>query len=461
MAYGISLFSQLSMKNFAIIDIETTGSYYAAHSITEIAIILHDGKKVIDSFQTLVNPETPISPYVSRLTGITNDMVSSAPKFYEVARHVWNMTENAIFVAHSVNFDYSFIRQEFRELGADFKRTKLCTVRTSRKIFPGHPSYSLGNICTTLGIPVRDRHRAMGDAEATVKLLEQCIENDHDGFILKSLKKNSNEAILPPLLPAQKYHDLPEKTGVYYFHDDKGKIIYVGKAVNIKKRINSHFAGVGTAKLPFISSIADITYQVCGTELIALLLESSEIKRLFPLYNQAQKFERNNYILTDYIDQRGIHHVIFTKKHRNLQPLLHFRSFDAAREYVFRMMDEFELCGKCCGIHTGAGPCLSHMSGKCKGICNGIEEVESYNQRVQKAIAAINTRLETRLIVDEGREYDEKSVVLIDKGVYKGFGYFSSKEKITSAEEAYKFIELQKHNPDVQRILEGWEFQNA
>src|SRR4051812_40843669 len=205
------------MRNFAIIDIETTGSYYAAHSITEIAIILHDGKKVIDSFQSLVNPETPISPFVSRLTGITNEMVAGAPRFYEIAKKVWTMTEDAVFVAHSVNFDFSFIRQEFKELGADFKRTKLCTVRTSRKIFPGHSSYSLGNICATLGIPLHDRHRAMGDAAATVKLLERCMEHDAEGFISKSLKKNSNEATLPPLLPAEVYRSLPEKTGVYYF----------------------------------------------------------------------------------------------------------------------------------------------------------------------------------------------------------------------------------------------------
>jgi DNA polymerase-3 subunit epsilon len=441
---------------FAIIDIETTGSYYGAHSITEIAIILHDGKQVVDQFESLVNPQTPIAPFVQRLTGITNEMVADAPKFYEIAKQVWTMTENAVFVAHSVNFDYSFIRQEFKELGADFKRNKLCTVRTSRKIFPGHSSYSLGTICSALGININDRHRAMGDAAATVKLLERCIENDTSGFIIKSLGRNSNEAILPPLLPADVYKKLPEKTGVYYFHDDKGKVIYVGKAINIKKRITQHFSGARTAKLPFISAIANITYQLCGTELIALLHESAEIKRLFPLYNQAQKFERNNYILTEYTDQRGIRHVLFTRNNKNLLALMHFRSFDMAREFMFSLIEENELCLKYTGIHTGAGPCMNHKSGKCRGLCDGKEDISSYNKRVEKALAAIHRKKDTRIIIDEGREYDERSVILIDSGVYKGFGYFPSDTQISSPEDAYNYIEPQKHNPDVQRILDYW-----
>jgi DNA polymerase III subunit epsilon len=443
------------MKNYAIVDIETTGSYAGAHSITEIAIILHDGKKIIDSFESLINPESTIPPFITRLTGITNEMVADAPRFPEVAKQIWNMTEGSVFVAHSVNFDYSFIREEFKSLGADFKRSKLCTVRTSRKIFPGYPSYSLGNICTSLGIQFRDRHRAMGDAAATVKLFELCLENDKAGFITNSLKKNSNEALLPPLLPAEVYKNLPEKTGVYYFHDSKGKVIYVGKAINIKKRITSHFT-TANSRLPFISSIAGISFTLCGTELIALLLESNEIKRLFPLYNQSQKFDRSNYILTEYPDQRGIHHLIFTKNHKNLQPLLHFKSFDAARESMFRLIEEFELCPKCCGIQTGAGPCIDHLSGKCKGVCNGLEEITSYNVRVQAAIESIRGRLSTRLIIDEGREFDERSVVLIESGVYKGFGYFPSSARLQTPDDAYPYIEQFKHNPDVQRILDAF-----
>ena len=444
------------MNNFAIVDIETTGSFAGANSITEIAIILHNGKKVIDSFQSLVNPESFISPYISRLTGITNEMLTDAPRFHEIAKSVWTLTEGAIFVAHSVNFDYSFIREAFKSLGADFKRPKLCTVRLSRKIFSGHSSYSLGSICTNLGIEIKNRHRAMGDAEATVKLFELCLQNDKSDYLNKSLKRNSREALLPPNLPADVFNNLPERTGVYYFHNDKGDIIYVGKAINIRKRILSHFSGKGPTRLAFISSIANVSHTICGTELIALLLESNEIKRLYPIYNQAQKFERNNYILTDYVDQRGIQHLVFAKNNKQLKAITHFRSFDAAREFIFSIIKDFQLCPRYCGIQSISGPCLDYGLDICKGVCAGKEGVDDYNKRVTAAILKINKKLQTNIIVGEGRSMNEKSVVLVEQGVYRGFGYFSDTVEIDSLEKAKEIIDPFKHNPDVQRILDRW-----
>lgn len=445
------------MKNYAIVDIETTGTHAVSGAITEIAIVIHNGKEILDQFETLINPHTTLSPYISRLTGITNDMLHDAPSFHEVAGKIWSMTEGNIFTAHSVNFDYSFIREEFKSLGADFKRSKLCTVRLSRKIFPGYTSYSLGSICSALGINIRNRHRAMGDVAATVKLFELCIQNDKEDFLNKSLKKNSREALLPPLLNAGVFNNLPEKTGVYYFHDQKGKIIYVGKAINIKKRIHSHFSGTSTSRLGFISAIADVSYTLCGTELIALLLESSEIKRLFPLYNQSQKFDRSNYILTEYTDQKGIRHLLFAKNHKKLKPLIHFRSFDAARESVFDLIRNFKLCPKYCGIQTGTGPCFDYRENKCNGICDNNESVELYNERVLKALEYIHQKMETRIIIDSGRESNERSVVYIEKGVYKGFGYFPAGQVVDN-DTAMNFIQPFRHNPDVQRILSQFSF---
>jgi len=439
--------------NYAIVDIETTGSYRAPHAITEIAIIVHDGKKIIDSFQSLINPQALINPYVSRMTGITNEMVRDAPQFHEVAKQVWNLTDDAAFIAHSVNFDYSYIRDEFKSLGADFRRKKLCTVRLSRKIFPGYPSYSLGNICAQLGIKIENRHRAMGDAAATVKLFELCLQHDKDEFINKSLKKNSKEAILPPHLPKETFDALPEKTGVYYFHDQSGKIIYVGKAINIRNRIYSHFTGAGSAKLSFTSAIANITYKLCGTELIALLLESDEIKRLYPVYNQAQKSYRENYILTEYYDQKGIRHIMFTKNHKALKPLTTFKSFDAAREFMYSFIETYQLCPKYCGMQSAAGACFDYQVKKCKGICAEAESIEQYNERVEAALANFKTSLETKIIIDEGRTWNEKSIILIEKGIYKGFGYIDANLKIETPEMAKSVITPFKHTPDVQRIL--------
>ena len=445
------------MQKFAIVDIETTGSYAGAHGITEIAIIVHDTEKVIDTFSTLINPESNVSPFVTRLTGITNEMLRDAPKFHEVAKQIWNMTENAIFVAHSVNFDYTFIREAFKSLGADFRRKKLCTVRLSRKIFPGHSSYSLGNICSSLGILIEDRHRAMGDANATVKLFELCLQQDKDGIISQSLKKNSKEAMLPPNLPKEVYEALPEKTGVYYFQDEHGKVIYVGKANNIKSRIYSHFTGNGTSRLSFKAAIANITYELCGTELIALLLESDEIKKLYPIYNAAQKRDRGSYILTDYIDNKGVHHLVFARNHRSLSALTTFKSFDEARNFMYSFIEQYELCPKYCGMQSSPGACFDYQVKKCKGVCNGVEDINDYNKRVASALKCFDKSLITKLIVDEGRKWNEKSVVLIEQGIYKGFGYFDAALQIDNPEKAREVIRPYKHNADIQRILNGWE----
>jgi DNA polymerase-3 subunit epsilon len=440
------------MKRFAIVDIETTGSWSASTGITEIAILVHDTMKVIDSFQTLINPGTPVLPFVTKLTGITNEMLIDAPAFEEVAKKIWEMTDDCVFVAHSVNFDYSFIHRAFKNLGADFRRKKLCTVRLSRKIFPGYNSYSLGNICSSLGIEFKDRHRAMGDAEATVKLFEKCLSHDNENIIPSSLKRNSKEAMLPPHLPKEVYDAIPEKTGVYYFHDVNGKIIYVGKAINIKSRIYSHFSGKSN-RLSFINSIANITWKICGSELIALLLESDEIKRIYPLYNQAQKRDRGNYVLMEYLDNKGIRRIMFTKNHRSIQPLKTFQSFEQAREFMFRLIEDFELCPKYCGMQTSIGACFDYQVKKCRGICAEKETVEKYNRRIDRAVKSLENSSENKIIIDMGRTWDEKSVVVIEKGIYKGFGYFNSGENIDSIEEAKKIITPFRHTADVQRIL--------
>jgi DNA polymerase-3 subunit epsilon len=203
--------------NYTVVDIETTGNGYKGQKITEISIFVFDGKKVLDEYTTLVNPEQNIPAFITNLTGITNAMVRNAPKFYEVAKKIEEITKDTIFVAHNVNFDYNIIQAEFKSLGFDFKRKKLCTVRLTRKIVPGLKSYSLGNICVDENIPINGRHRAKGDAEATTELFRRLIERD-DNFIINSfLNPRSRQATLPPLLEKIVVDNLPEKHGVYYF----------------------------------------------------------------------------------------------------------------------------------------------------------------------------------------------------------------------------------------------------
>ena len=209
---------------YAIIDVETTGMGIQGNKITEIAVIIHDGSKIIDQFDSLVNPECTIPLSISRLTGIYDYMVSSAPKFYEIAKKLIEITSDCIFVAHNVNFDYNVIHKEFSDLGFPFKRKKLCTIRLSRKLIPGLPSYSLGKLCSAIGIGINDRHRAKGDAEATTELFRRLLERDDNFTINSFLNPKSRQATLPPLLDKKAIDALPETFGVYYFKNSAWRI---------------------------------------------------------------------------------------------------------------------------------------------------------------------------------------------------------------------------------------------
>ena len=442
---------------YAIVDIETTGRFAGANGITEIAVITHDGQKIVDTFSSLVNPGVTILPFVSRLTGISNEMLKNAPRFEEIAKTIWELTNDAVFVAHSVNFDYSFLREEFKVLGPDFKRKKLCTVRLSRSVFPGLASYSLGAICSHHNIAINNRHRALGDALATVMLFEKCLSNNGEIHIYRMLKRNSNESVLPTQLTPDKFNSLPEKCGVYYFHDKKGKIIYIGKEINIKKRIYSHFKSSGRNKLSFIDAIAVISFQLCGTELIALLFESQEIKKHFPIYNAAQKFDKGLYVITDYINQKGVRQLVITKSNHSINILKAFGSFDEAREAMNLLKENFELCPKFCSIQSTSGHCFDLHLKKCKGVCDEKESVKKYNKRVEKAIASIQEP-GSRLIIGDGREDGEKSVVIIEEGFYRGYGFFEKGKEPQSLEQAKTMIFASKHTGNIHRILESVRF---
>ena len=438
---------------FAIVDIETTGGNASSHKITEIAILIHDGEKVLQTFETLINPERYISSHITMLTGISNEMVRNAPKFYEVAKDIFLLLQDKVFVAHNVNFDYSFIREEFRSLGGDFSAKKLCTVRLSRKTFPGFPSYSLGNLCGSLGIEIKNRHRAMGDAAATAELFSMIFKKDAEGELMQLRRRLFSDSNLPANLSSEVFRSLPTETGVYYFHDNKGKVIYVGKANDIRKRVQQHFTLSSEHRLDFLEKIHNITFQLTGTELIALLLESHEIKRLWPFYNRQQKSLRGSHILTEYTDGNGIHRLGISRHNNKFTSLTSFRNFSEARSFLQRICDEHQLCPKCCGLQVSQNVCFDFKLHKCKGVCAGIESVDEYNLRVVTALNDFLGKLETHIIMGEGRTTDEKSVVLIDRGEYRGFGYCSADVMIDNVEQSYQVIELYKDNSDIRKIL--------
>ena len=440
---------------YAIVDIETTGLGAQGNKITEISIFVHNGKKVIREFTSLVNPEIAIPYRISGLTGITNDMVRNAPKFYEIAKEVIEYTADCIFVAHSVNFDYNVIRQELQELGAEFKRKKLCTVRLSRKIFPGQRSYSLGNICTTLGIPINGRHRARGDAEATVILFEKLLEADNDGHIHKFLNPRSRQATLPPLLSKETIDKLPNLTGVYYFKDSNGKIIYVGKAINLKQRVLSHLYSKANKELKLCNETADITFELTGNELTALLLESDEIKKYFPKYNASQKRVNPSYGIATYKDRKGVLHIVFDQLKAIPNPIIKFYTQSQCRTFLEELCDRYELCPKYCSLQHISGGCFHYSIKKCHGVCRDLEEVEAYNERVENALATYQSK-ESYIIQETGRTANEQAIILISEGVYKGFGFIDSNDQYQSFSEYEEYITLRKDNIDTKRIINSY-----
>ena len=441
---------------YSVVDIETTGNGYKGQKITEISVFLFDGEKIIDEFTSLVNPEQAIPYFITNLTGITEAMVRTAPKFYEIAKKVAEITKDAIFVAHNVNFDYNIIRDEFKSLGFDFKRKKLCTVRLSRKIIPGLSSYSLGNICTAEGIEIAARHRAKGDAEATVELFSRLLKRDDNFTINSFLNAKSREATLPPLLDKQVVDKLPERHGVYYFKNLEKEVIYVGKANNIKQRVISHFYDKKKKERTMCLETADISYTETGSELIALLHESSEIKHLYPKFNRAQRKAGEAVGLFSYEDQKGIVHLAFNRLKLTPNPLMKFYSMAACRSMLEKVCEEFELCPKYCHLQTNVNACFHYQLLQCKGICTGKEAVESYNKRVYEAIKSLGLQTENLVIKESGRNNKEIGFALILNGIYQGFGYVDKKIKIEDTDDYQLYLQPQQDNRDVQRILKSY-----
>jgi len=444
---------------YSIVDIETTGH---SSKITEISIFVFDGKKVIEEYTSLVNPECVIPPFITNLTGITNAMVGNAPKFYEIAQKVQELTNDTIFVAHNVNFDYNIIQKEFKDLGFDFKRKKLCTVRLSRKLIPGLNSYSLGSLCATQKIVINNRHRAKGDAEATTILFKKLIQLDKNQEVFNSfLNTRSRQATLPPLLPKKIVDELSENTGVYYFKNNKSEIIYVGKANNIKQRVLSHFYDKSKKEVTMCLETANVTYVETGSELVALLLESAEIKKIFPKFNRAQRRAQESIGLFSYEDRNGIIHIAYNRIKLIASPLMKFHSTTEVRLFLEKLCEEYELCPKYCHLQSNVDSCFHYQIKKCRGICSEKETIETYNQRVMEAIDSVKFQAENFIIKEQGRNSNEHAYILISNGIYKGFGYANKDIETITLNDYYEIIDVQNDNNDIKRILNAYLKKNT
>jgi DNA polymerase-3 subunit epsilon len=441
---------------YTIIDIETTGNGLKGNKVTEISIFKFDGTQVIEEFTSLVNPQCPIPYFITGLTGIDDETVRNAPTFSEIAPQVLEITQDCTFVAHAVNFDYGVIKEEFRQLGIDFARKKLCTVRLSRKLIPGLQSYSLGKLCSAVGIPITDRHRARGDAKATVILFKQLLQKPNANEVIKkSLNSRSQEATLPPNLDRNVVDGIPNKSGVYYFLNQNRSIIYVGKAKNLKKRVLGHFYDKSEHEIKLCREIAHIEFELSGGELIALLMESDAIKKHYPKFNRAQKRMVKRYAIFSYEDRNGFMRLGFATLKQAPQPLSIFSNPTDCRLFLKRLCEEFSICPKYCQLVTGNMQSISCPKQECKGSCISQKNIEQHNHNINEAIASLDTSEKNAVLKQPGRHHGEEAFVFIENGTYKGYGFIDTDQIINSEEDLKAFLIPQKNTMETQRIVEN------
>ena len=439
---------------YAILDIETTGGQFNEEGITEIAIYKFDGHEIVDQFISLVNPEKPIQPFVVKLTGINNEMLKGAPKFHEIAKRIVEITNDCIFVAHNVSFDYRVLRTEFRRLGYDFNCKNLCTVELSQKLMPEQPSHSLGKLVRALGIPMADRHRATGDALATVKLFKMLLDKDVEKTILNELIKSEVEKGIAPKL-RDIMESMPSKVGVYYIYNLNGTLIYIGKSKNIRKRINQHFTGTDKKSLKIQAEAFTVTYEETGSELIALLKESEEIKINKPIYNRAQRKSLFNLALYIEPDENGYLNLKIQKTDGLKKEITSFSSIQEAKNALFRITSHYHLCQKLTGLYITKNECFQHKIKECDGACIGKISAEEYNSRVQEFIAKNSFENQNMVIIDKGRSISERSAILIENGIYKGYAFYDLNYQIHNIEILKNIIVPMQNNRDVKNIIQS------
>ncbi|SCY54625.1 DNA polymerase-3 subunit epsilon [Flavobacterium anhuiense] len=440
---------------YAILDIETTGGQFNEEGITEIAIYKFDGHEVVDQFISLVNPEIPIQPFVVKLTGINNAMLRSAPKFYEVAKRIIEITQDCVIVAHNASFDYRILRTEFRRLGYDFEAKTLCTVELAKKLIPEQPSYSLGKLVRSLGIPMADRHRASGDAMATTKLFKMLLEKDVEKTIVKDfIKLEVEKGISPKFLDI--LNQMPAKTGVYYIYKEDGTLIYIGKSQNIKKRVNQHFTGVTTKSKRIQAEVFTITYDETGSELIALLKESQEVKVNRPRYNRSQKKTVFPVALYSEIDSNGYINLILEKADGRKKEITSYVSLQEGKNALFKITAKYHLCQKLTGLYQTKKECFQYKIKECDGACIGEVTSEIYNLRVQQFISENSFENKSMVLIDRGRNINERSAILIENGIYKGYAYYDLNYQITNIDILKNILVPMQHNRDVKNIIQSY-----
>ena len=419
---------------YAIIDIETTGGQFNAEGITEIAIYKFDGVELVDQFISLVNPEIPIQPFVVKLTGINNAMLRTAPKFYEIAKRIIEITQDCIIVAHNASFDYRVLKMEFKRLGYDFMKQTLCTVELSKQLLPDVKTYSLGKLVRSLGIPIADRHRASGDAMATLKLFKLLLSKDLEKTILRTLIKNEiKNGISPKLLDI--LENLPTTVGIFYIHNEKGEIILIGRSNNIRKKISQYFTADTKIGKRIQNEVFTVTFEETGNELIALLKEREEIIHNKPALNKVQR--KSAFLFGVYLDKdvKGRHQLEVRKIDGRKKDIYLFKNQQEAAFYLHKKNEEL----------TEKIP--SDLS------------LEEYNIQFLAFVKEIEDSFSNIIVSMKGRNISEKSALIMENGAFKGYCFYDLNYQILNPSVLKNIVIQMPNTKDSRNIIKYYLYK--
>lgn len=378
---------------YVLLDLETTGATPTQDRITEIGLIRYENGIEVGRWNTLINPEVSISPFIQRLTGITQSMVKNAPTFFEIRNILLDWVDDAVLCAHNVRFDYGFLKNEFKRIGITFQKKLLCTVKLSRKLYPQHKGHGLDAIIERFKLVCENRHRAMGDTEMMAAFIAAAFNELGEHAVQEVALALLKQQAIPANLDQLEINAIPDTFGVYLFHGESA-LLYVGKSVTLRTRVLSHFQGDHSSakEMRIAQEIKRIEYRVTSGELGALLLESHLIKEFQPIHNRQLRRERQlcawqvsddpaarplvTLIYESDIDWTTLDNVYGT-----------FKTKRQALEILNKLADEYGLCDKALGLEKGSGVCFSHQLKHCKGLCAEKESAESHLLRLLTALS--------------------------------------------------------------------------
>ncbi len=430
------------LPSYVLLDLETTGATPLRDRITEIALIKYENDEEVSRWQTLVNPEVPISGFIQQLTGINNDMVANAPTFKQVAGELLHYLKDTVLCAHNVRFDHGFLKNEFKRIGIDLRQKVLCTVKLSRKLYPQHRSHGLDAIIARHELVCESRHRAMGDVEMMVAFLHAARQELGSIAVSKAaeaLLKGSKS--LPSHIDAHLIDDIPETPGVYLFFGDTSLPLYIGKSVNIRARVLSHFSSdhASTKEMRISQEIRHIEWIETAGEFSALLLESKLVKERQPIYNRQLRRERQlcSWCIFEHPAQTPAVTLVNVDEiaPANIGQLFGtFKSKRQATEVLRDIAEQHQLCPRVLGLESGKGACFAHQLKRCKGVCAGKETSELHYLRLKQAMAAHQLKtwpFKGKIGIQEQNHFNDKSALHI----FEHWVYLGSVEDISALDE--------------------------